>query len=63
MTEKLTVTVDEMAEMLGICRLTAYQLAHSKGFPAIRISARRIVIPVEALKKWIAVQAGDSYEV
>ena len=50
---KLTVTVDEMAKMLGISRPVAYDLTKKEGFPAIRISDRRIVIPVEALKKWL----------
>lgn len=57
MPEKLTVTVDEMAQMLGVSRPVAYQLAHREGFPAVRISDRRIVIPVESLKHWIAAQA------
>ena len=50
---KLTVTVDEMAKMLGISRPVAYDLTKKEGFPAIRISDRRIVIPVEALNKWL----------
>ena len=50
---KLTVTVNEMAKMLGVSRPIAYDLTKKKGFPAIRISERRIVIPVDALKKWL----------
>ena len=57
MTEKLTVSVDEVAEMLGVPRPVAYRLAHSAGFPAIRVSDRRIVIPVDALKSWLDEQA------
>ncbi len=51
--QKLTYTVLEMAEVLGISRPTAYELVKRKGFPAIRISDRRIVIPVDALNKWL----------
>ncbi|MBR3999536.1 MAG: helix-turn-helix domain-containing protein, partial [Clostridia bacterium] len=40
--QKLTYTVLEMAEVLGISRPTAYELVKRKGFPAIRISDRRI---------------------
>jgi len=50
---KLTVTVNEMAKMLGVSRPVAYDLTKKPGFPAIRISDRRIVIPVEALNKWL----------
>ena len=57
MTEKLTVSVDEMARMLGVSRPVAYQLAHQSGFPAVRISGRRIVVPVDSLKDWLAQQA------
>ena len=57
MTEKLTVSVDEMASMLGISRPVAYELTKREGFPAVRISERRIIVPVEALKKWLNEQA------
>lgn len=57
MTDKLTVSVDEMAALLGISRPVAYELAKREGFPAIRVSGRRIVIPVEALKRWLNEEA------
>lgn len=57
MTEKLTISVDEMASMLGISRPVAYELTKREGFPTVRISERRIVIPVEALKRWLNEQA------
>ena len=57
MSEKLTVSVDEMAAMLGISRPVAYELTKREGFPAVRISERRIIVPVEALKKWLNEQA------
>ena len=49
--EKLTFTVDEMAAALGISRPVAYELSRKEGFPAIRVSERRIIIPVDSLKK------------
>lgn len=52
-TTKLTVTVNEMAKMLGVSRPIAYDLVKREGFPAIRISDRRIIIPVDALNKWL----------
>lgn len=51
--EKLTFTVDEMATALGVSRPVAYELTRREGFPAIRVSERRIIIPVDALKKWL----------
>lgn len=55
--EKLTLSVDEMAAMLGISRPVAHELSKKEGFPAIRVSERRIIIPVESLKRWLVKQA------
>lgn len=57
MLEKLTISVEEMADMLGISRPVAYELTKREGFPAVRISERRIIVPVEALKKWLNEQS------
>ena len=57
MKEKLTLTVEELGERLGICRAGAYELAHSKGFPVI-VVGRRILIPVAGLERWIENQSG-----
>lgn len=56
--EKLTLSVEEMANELGISRPIAYELIKREGFPAIRISERRIIIPVEALRNWLNKNAG-----
>ena len=53
---KLTMSVEEMADAVGIGRALAYDLVKKPGFPAFRISGR-IIIPVEALKKWLNDQA------
>lgn len=50
--ERQTMSVDEMAVVLGVSRPTAYQLAHSADFPAVRIG-RRIRIPITGLERWI----------
>ena len=55
--EKLTVTVDELAKIVGVSRPTAYELIHKEGFPTVRIG-RRIVIPLDSLKRWLEEQAG-----
>lgn len=51
----LMLSVLEVADVLGISRAGAYDLVKSKGFPAINIG-RRIVVPKEALLKWIQAQ-------
>ena len=51
--EKLTMTVEEAGEALGISRATAYMLANTGRIPAIRISDRRLVVPRAALLKML----------
>ncbi len=50
---KAAINVKELAAMLGISVPRAYDLTKRDGFPAIRISERRIIIPVEALMQWL----------
>ena len=53
----LMLSVPEMAAALGISRAGAYELARSKGFPALRIGTR-IVIPKDELREWIKQNMG-----
>jgi excisionase family DNA binding protein len=53
---KLVITVEEMAQELGISRPLAYESIKRGEVPYFRIG-RRILIPVEALKRKLA-QAG-----
>lgn len=57
--EKLTVTVPEMAKMLGIGTWTGYNLIHKEGFPVIWIG-KRAVIPVDGLKEWMKAQTAQT---
>jgi len=50
------ISVDEMAKLLSIARVTAYQLTKTKGFPCFYIG-KRIIIPLQAFHKWAAEQA------
>jgi len=50
------ISVDELAKLLSIARVTAYQLTKTKGFPCFYIG-RRIIIPLQAFHKWAAEQA------
>ena len=51
--DKLEYSIDEVAEILGVCRPTAYQLAKREDFPCVRLSKRRIVVPADGLKQWL----------
>ena len=56
--KKTCVNVDGMAARLGISRSNAYALCQREGFPAIRITPRRIIIPIDALEEWLREHEG-----
>ena len=47
----------EAAKYLGVSEPLMYQLCRRKDFPAVRLSARRIVIPANSLDAWLSQQA------
>lgn len=47
----------QAAQYLGISEPLIYQLCRRKDFPAVRLSARRIVIPTSSLDTWLSQQA------
>ena len=52
--ERLVLTVDELAEAMGISRPKAYELVHRQdGPPVIRIG-RTIRIPTDGFQTWMA---------
>lgn len=53
---KLTMSVAEAAQELGICSRIVYDLVHRADFPAIRIG-RRVRISREGLAEWVRKQA------
>lgn len=50
--EKLVYSIQEAAELLGISRSYAYELARNGTFPVIQLGSKR-VIPKEKFKQWI----------
>ena len=48
----LTLSVPDVASVLGISRAGAYELVRSDGFPSLRIGSR-IVVPKEKFIGWI----------
>ena len=54
--EKMTMTVQEMAECLGIGRNMAYELVKNGRVPFLKIG-RQIRIPKRAFDAWLANEA------
>lgn len=52
------LTAAELAGALGISRVGAYALIHSKGFPALRIG-KRLMVPKDKLSAWINRNTGE----
>lgn len=50
--EKFTISVQELSSRMGISLPKAYQLVKKPGFPVLRIGTR-ILIPIDALNKWL----------
>lgn len=57
--EKLTLSVTEAAEVIGVSRPAMYNLVHCEGFPK-KVVGRRILIPVKALERWL--ENGETVE-
>lgn len=52
METKLTYSVKEMAQVLGIGIAAAYALVKKPGFPAVHVG-KRVVVPVDGLRRWL----------
>ena len=48
----ITLSANQVAQVLGISRANAYTLMHSKGFPTIQIG-KRMVVPKNKLIEWM----------
>ena len=53
MTEKLTISAKEAAELLGVAPGTVYNMARMKGFPARKIG-ERVLISRKGLEEWVS---------
>lgn len=56
-TERLTMTIPQAAQMLGISKNLMYPLTRSKDFPIIQVGTRRLV-PIKAFERWVEQQTG-----
>lgn len=57
--ERLTYSVKEAAEALGVGLPIMYQLVHAEGFPVMKIGARQL-ISREGLKEWVRRNTGGA---
>lgn len=55
--EKLTCTVKEWAQIVGISLPRAYDMTHIEGFPVVCVGNRRIVL-LEQAKQWLVSNVG-----
>jgi excisionase family DNA binding protein len=56
--EKITLSVQELANCLGISLPKAYQLTHQPGFPVVRIGNRRL-IPMKEFRAWLTTMSEE----
>lgn len=56
--ERVTISVDEAAAMLGISRTSAYEYVRTGQLPAIRMG-RRLLVPVKAINNLLDGLVGD----
>ena len=52
----ITLSANQVAQVLGISRANAYTLMHAEGFPTIRIG-KRMVVPKDKLIAWMDEQS------
>ena len=57
----LLLNVKQLAELLGVSDSSVYELIQKDDFPSLRIG-KRIVIPKEELRKWIAAHTKGASE-
>jgi excisionase family DNA binding protein len=50
--EKLTITVEQAGELLGISRALAYEMARTGKLPVLRFG-RRLVVPKKAMENML----------
>ena len=55
---KLALSVKEAAELTGIGLGTMYQLIHAKGFPAIKLG-KKVIIVKSKLEEWLINNIGQ----
>lgn len=55
--DKLAVSVAEAARMVSLSKSTYYQLVEEGRAPAIRITSKRLIVPVAELQAWLTAKS------
>jgi len=56
----ITLTVSDVAGILGICQTTAYKLIAQDDFPKVKMGGvRRVIIPKTSFIEWYVQAAGN----
>lgn len=50
--EKLTMSVQEAADLMNVSRPTMYRYTEMAGFPLIHVGRKKI-IPIQEFKEWV----------
>lgn len=58
---KLTLSIPEAAEVIGVSRSQMYTLAKSKGFPTVQVG-RRLLVSTKGLERWVEEQAAKGWQ-
>lgn len=58
--EKLTISVKEAAEMMGIGLNNMYELVHSNGFPVVTIGRKKFIIKSKFVE-WLEMSIGTKF--
>lgn len=53
---KETITIQEASEILGVCRMTVHRYIKQGLLPKIKISAKTVRIPLDAIQKLLTVE-------
>ena len=56
--DRITLTVEEVASLLGLGRTAAYEAARRGQIPSRRLG-RRVIVPVAALLEWLAADSNS----
>jgi excisionase family DNA binding protein len=54
--DKLTLSVRDLCERLGVSKPTAYALCRREGFPCIEVG-KKLLIPAAELERWLSEEA------
>lgn len=58
--ERLTMSVQEVSESIGVSKPTVYRLIRSKEIPSIKVGDRTL-IPIVGLNDWINEKTQENY--